>query len=157
MTPVADALAHVWAKSPPRGAGEGEHLAAHTGHVLARLGHWRERYPLLALHCARADLWDIAGWAALLHDVGKTAAGFQRMLRDGPRFDDRHEVLSLVAVGWLDVSDDVRALVAAGVATHHKDLPVVFERYPFGEDARGKLLAELSAGDEQRLRAWLAG
>src|ERR1044071_2055786 len=100
---VSDRLAHVWAKSPSPGAQQGEPLAGHTANVLARLASWRARYPQLPKHTSCPDyLWDIAAWACLLHDVGKVARGFQTMLRDGPRFPHRHEVLSLVAVGWLD-------------------------------------------------------
>ena len=158
MNALTDVLHDVWAKSPRDRQSAGETLAAHTGQVLGRLARWRERYPDLPRHCGRGDLWDLAAWACLLHDVGKIARGFQQMLRGGPPFDDRHEVLSLVAVGWLEVTEGVRGLVAAGVATHHKDLPEVFERYPFeppGE--RSRLLEELDAEGEEGLRGWLSG
>ncbi|MGH9336324.1 MAG: CRISPR-associated endonuclease Cas3'', partial [Vicinamibacteria bacterium] len=155
-----DALVDVWAKSPrTKEETEGETLTAHTAQVLNRLASWRDRYLGLAEHCRRDDLWDLAAWACLLHDAGKIAPGFQRMLRGGPRFGDRHEALSLIAVGWLDVAEDVRALVGAGVATHHKDLSeILLERYPFDPpDGRTRLLSHLTDEEEVRLRAWLDG
>jgi CRISPR-associated endonuclease/helicase Cas3 len=155
---VSDRLAHIWAKSPSSGAKEGEPLAGHTANVLARLASWRARYPELPKHTSCPDqLWDIAAWACVLHDVGKIARGFQVMLRGGPSFPHRHEVLSLVAVGWLDISPDHRELVAAGVATHHRDGPEILHCYPYGENARDELLKELSSEDEQALREWLQG
>src|SRR5579863_2060948 len=118
---MSDALAHVWAKSPKNGATQGELLSAHTGQVLSRLRQWRRRHPQLAEIVGRRDLWDLAAWACMLHDLGKVALGFQGMLRGGALFPHRHEVLSLVPVGWLECSDEERGLIAAGVATHHKD------------------------------------
>ncbi len=152
-----DALAHVWAKSAERGRPAGEALAAHTGHVLESLRRRRERYPELARHCDRADLFDVAAWAVLLHDLGKCAPGFQAMVRGGSRYDHRHEVLSLVVVGRLDVDGATRGLVAAGVGTHHKDASRIRERYPFGSADRDALLDELSPGDEAAWEAWLGG
>ncbi len=156
---MSDVLASVWAKSSRVDGVAGESLAAHTGHVLARLTGWRDRTPGLPELCGRTDLWDIAAWACVLHDVGKIAPGFQAMLRGGPRFVDRHEALSLVAVGWLDLADETCALVAAGVATHHKDLSEILDqRYPVdAPDEVARLLGEMNEEDEQRLRRWLAG
>lgn len=154
---VVDALAHAWAKGPTQPALEGERLSAHTGQVLARLAQRRQRSPTLPTLCGVPRLWDLAAWACLLHDVGKLALGFQAMLRGGPRFPHRHEVLSLVAVGWLELGEHERALVAAGVATHHKDLREIFELYPFEGSARTDLLAELPVDAQRRLRDWLMG
>lgn len=155
---MADILASIWAKSPTSGAGEGERLTAHTANVLARLASWHERYPRSPTHTASPDsLWNSAAWACLLHDVGKVARGFQQMLRGGPVFEHRHEVLSLVAVGWLDLTKSQQELVAAGVATHHYDLPEILERYPYGSEARAKLLGELLVEDWDAIRKWLCG
>jgi CRISPR-associated endonuclease/helicase Cas3 len=152
---MSDALAHIWAKSASTPGEDGELLAKHTGWVLGRLADWRARLPNLARY-SRADIWDLASWACLLHDVGKVARGFQGMVRGGPRFGDRHEVLSLVAVGWLDVSEDKRALVAAGVATHHRDWPDIKISYK-SADERERLIGEMTPGDRDCLRRWLLG
>lgn len=156
---TSDVLAHVWAKSADtrKERVNGEPLSTHVGHVLERLASWRDRTPDLGRHGARADVFDVAAWAVVLHDLGKCARGFQAMLRGGPAFPHRHEVLSLVAVGRLEVDDETRALVAAGVGTHHKDAPVIRERYRFGTTDRTELLDELSPEDDLRWEQWLAG
>lgn len=62
--------------------------------------------------------------AALFHDFGKAASGFQEMLQpDGPRWEFRHEVLSAEIFRNLhDLSDpQVRAAYLA-LLTHHKNL-----------------------------------
>jgi CRISPR-associated endonuclease/helicase Cas3 len=151
---MRDPLGHVWAKSAEV-SGDGESLTAHTATVLARLAGWRTRYPRLPDHTSRSDLWDIAAWACTLHDIGKVAPGFQSMLRGGDRFPDRHEVLSLVVAGWLDVDEVTLGLIAAGIATHHRDLSQIFEMYPPGSAAVAGLLAEF-VGEEAAVREWLS-
>jgi CRISPR-associated endonuclease/helicase Cas3 len=78
------------------------------------------------------------------------------MVKDGPRFGHRHEVLSLVAVGWLDVPEEQRALVAAGVATHHRDWPAIRASYGPAEE-RERLIGEMTSEDRSNLRRWLLG
>ena len=154
---MTDPLGHVWAKSASKGKNKGEPLTGHTANVIARLAGWRARYPDLASHTSRADLWDLAAWACALHDIGKCARGFQEMLRKprGLRFPHRHEVLSLVAVGKLDIDEESRALIAAGVVTHHHDAPAIFEMYLHPAD-REDLLCELSRADEEAWATWLS-
>jgi CRISPR-associated endonuclease/helicase Cas3 len=153
---AADPLHHAWAKSSAEPGKDGETLTAHTANVVARLAAFRDRNPLLAERAGRPDLFQLAGWAAALHDVGKCARGFQAMLRSGPAFPHRHEVLSLVAVGRLDLDREALGLVAAGVATHHKDLPRIQESYATAE-GRDPLLAELDEADEAAWEPWFEG
>jgi CRISPR-associated endonuclease/helicase Cas3 len=148
-------LEHLWAKSPRQDEAVGESLTTHTAEVVSHLTGWKRRHPGLAGFCNRSDLWNFAGWACLLHDLGKAASGFQSTLRGGPVFDHRHEILSLVCVGWLDVDDETCGLLSAAVATHHRDLDEIQTAYPFAGDARSLLLAELSASDENALWEWL--
>ncbi|WP_027719322.1 CRISPR-associated helicase/endonuclease Cas3 [Desulfovirgula thermocuniculi] len=61
--------------------------------------------------------------AALAHDLGKAASGFQRSLTDGWfRWEFRHEVLSAALLLAADMDDDIQALAVAAVLTHHRDL-----------------------------------
>lgn len=159
-----DPLARYWAKSAPKGEekeGEkkkGEKLSAHTAHVLAGLRARCDGCPDLPRIAGRADLFDLAAWAVLLHDLGKCAAGFQAMVRGGPVYPHRHEALSLVAVGWLDVPDETRGLVAAGVGTHHRDAPFVLDTYSTLHAAdRDELLAELTPEMAAAWEEWLSG
>lgn len=61
--------------------------------------------------------------AALAHDLGKAASGFQRSLTDR-RFcwEFRHEVLSAALLLTADMDDSIKTLAAATVLTHHRDL-----------------------------------
>lgn len=154
---AGDALGHVWAKSAAKGRERGESLTTHVAHVLARLARYRERFPGLDALVGAPAVYDLAAWAALLHDLGKCARGFQAMLRGGPSFAHRHEVLSLVAVGRLDLPEEQLSLVAAGVATHHKDASVIRQGYRFGSPDRSALLDELSTEDDAACERWLDG
>jgi CRISPR-associated endonuclease/helicase Cas3 len=62
--------------------------------------------------------------AALFHDFGKAASGFQEMLRpNGPRWDFRHEVLSAeVFLNLHDLSDPQMRAAYLALLTHHKNL-----------------------------------
>ncbi len=154
---MRDVLEHVWAKSPSKDQTEGETLSQHTAEVLGRLAGWRGRNPELGTRLGHPELFDLAAWALVLHDLGKCAKGFQAMLRGGASFSHRHEVLSLVAVGRIDAPDEAVQLLAAAVATHHKDVDCIGELYPFGSGDRDELLAELSEEDELAWGRWVTG
>lgn len=63
-------------------------------------------------------------FAALTHDLGKVAEGFQRSLQDHRyRWEFRHEVLSAVLLLESEFPDEVlRELVVSAVLTHHRNL-----------------------------------
>ncbi|WP_460783024.1 CRISPR-associated helicase Cas3' [Nonomuraea fastidiosa] len=74
---------------------------------------------------AQPRFWSWVETAALLHDAGKVAEGFQRQVRPGgEKWGERHEVLSLayadLLTRHLDPHD--RKMIAAGVAFHHRPL-----------------------------------
>jgi CRISPR-associated endonuclease/helicase Cas3 len=124
----------IWAKSAPVSGGAGQSLTEHTHVVLDRLASLKDRQPRLPSLCGSSHLWHWAALACALHDLGKCAAGFQAMLRSGPRFGERHEVLSLALLPALlgEESDDL-PWVAAGILCHHRDLQELRKRYDRGD------------------------
>ncbi len=122
----------IWAKSSQAQGQAGQSLVAHTCEVLERLARLKARQPQLADNCREPRLWHRAALACALHDLGKCAAGFQKMLRGGPRFEERHEVISLALLPSLLAGDEQADLiwVAAGVVSHHRELSVLRQTYP---------------------------
>lgn len=122
----------IWAKSPAYNAASGETLIEHTKRVLANVTALHERGPGLNRICKMPRFWHRLALAAVLHDIGKCAAGFQTMLRGGPRFPYRHELLSAGFVPWILGQDSERDLpwVAAGILSHHKDISTLERDYP---------------------------
>ncbi|SCK12542.1 CRISPR-associated helicase/endonuclease Cas3 [Streptomyces sp. WMMB 322] len=118
-------LVDVRAKSKP--AHDPERLTAHSLTVRSSSEQIRKRIGIPPALAADTRMWECVRAAALLHDAGKVAAGFQQQLLPGePRWGERHEVLSLAYVdilartaGW---STEERLLVATLVATHHRAL-----------------------------------
>jgi CRISPR-associated endonuclease/helicase Cas3 len=155
--------AHLWAKSPPRAGGEGHPLLAHTLDVCRQAEEfyraYRPRWPI----SDDASLPRILAYAALLHDFGKAHCEFQSMLRGGPRFKLRHEILSLAFLRWLDIPQSEYEWLAAAIATHHKEagaLPLdqytaLPERLLPMSDL-GHLASGLPGSDEAPLRLVLA-
>jgi CRISPR-associated endonuclease/helicase Cas3 len=135
MTPFDD----IWAKSSVRDDEPGQSLIEHTRAVLARLAALRTRQPRLHDLCSHPRLWHWAGVACALHDLGKCARRFQDMLRKGPRFDERHEVLSLALLPSImgeDKAGDL-AWVAAGIVSHHRELTQLRRIYDPGDVTMG--------------------
>ncbi|EFC81107.1 CRISPR-associated helicase/endonuclease Cas3 [Parafrankia sp. EUN1f] len=116
----------ILAKSP-RSRRPGERLTAHSLATLRAAGEIRDRLgaapPVVAEAADLGDrFWILVAWAALLHDAGKIADGFQRMLADGTPWGHRHEVLSLGFLPRLLEDPAERGWVGLAVATHHRAL-----------------------------------
>jgi CRISPR-associated endonuclease/helicase Cas3 len=128
---------HIWAKSPAEDCQRGQSLVAHTEAVLDRLVAVRERQPKLNSLCEHPRLWHWAGLACALHDLGKCAPGFQIMLRGGPRFEERHEVISLALLPVLMAGSSAAdgPWVAAGIVSHHRELSRLRRDYDPGDRA----------------------
>lgn len=104
------------AKSKPKRS-----LKRHTLDVLSVARQYAARWPHLAELAGDARLFDDLALAALLHDLGKAASGFQARLRGEPdegwqRY--RHEILSGAIAALLPDSPSKRDLLLA-VMTHH--------------------------------------
>jgi len=154
-------LDHLWAKSPPPGSCAGQSLAEHTWQVLSRLAELIRLRPHLPQTLGVPRLWHILFWAAWLHDFGKAAQGFQQALRGKVRrWNYRHEVLSLAFVDWAaaGLNGDEQTLLAAAVATHHKDWHELDDyRTPPDEDSDPlpAMLKELDPADIPLLYRWI--
>ncbi len=155
-------LQRIWAKSPDREGEAGQSLTDHTWHTLSRLRELAEMRPDLPALCGQPRLWHLLFWAAFLHDWGKAAHGFQKVLRGkGSRWNYRHEVLSLAFLKWIaqDLDPAESTFLAAAIVTHHKDFADLEPYlYPADEesDPLPEMLADLKREDIEALYEWLA-
>lgn len=155
-------LNDIWAKSAEKGVGgRPESLAQHTWNVLMRLAELARLRPDLPQSLGVPRLWNILFWATFLHDFGKSASGFQSVLRGGPRWPHRHEVLSLAFVDWIAsamTADEQQWLVAA-IVSHHKDASEIQLLYsPPDDPDEDQLIARVAEMDEATLQGiwrWL--
>ncbi len=149
-------LSEIWAKSPQPGTSRGESLTEHTEAVVrvlltvARLREWLPQVP-----------WQVLFRAALIHDFGKIATGFQQVLRGkAKRWPYRHEVLSLAFLPWVDddLTEGERFLLAAAVVTHHRDWPQLEEYldvYDPEDDPLAEMLNQVPEDHAHALWKWL--
>lgn len=122
----------LWAKSARDGEKEGESLLQHTLNVLDAIIALHKRCPQLSDICRMPRLWHRLALAVAIHDLGKAAPWFQDVLREERKASlGRHEVLSLAYVQWLvgDDPHDDAPWIAAAVASHHKDIAEIRQRY----------------------------
>ncbi|WDN51953.1 CRISPR-associated helicase/endonuclease Cas3 [Streptomyces clavuligerus] len=123
--PPRASLNDVRAKSTP--AEDRERLTTHSRTVHAAVGLIEDRIANAGVLADSPAFWSQVRRAALLHDAGKIAEGFQRQVEPrGIPWGERHEVLSLAyadllagAAAW---SEDDLTMVATLVATHHRAL-----------------------------------
>jgi len=113
----------LWAKSIDENIdkdGNGESLFQHSINVANNARKICERLPFPVDE--RAKLAELLKEAGALHDIGKAASGFQKMLRTkGWFWGHRHETLSTALACVLNPNLDETALFA--ILTHHKDIP----------------------------------
>jgi CRISPR-associated endonuclease/helicase Cas3 len=130
-----------------------ETLELHTKSVVERLVGVMRRSPDLSVVAGQANLWHIGFWAAVMHDFGKAASGFQKRLHGGEaKYNHRHEVLSLAFLPWI-ASGEESKLIALSVISHHRDAAYIGQAY---EDSSGaELLKEFQPEAILWLKAWL--
>lgn len=156
-------LAPIRAKSGRADGSKGEGLLGHTAAVVARLADFHRCFPALAEQVETPRLWHWAFWACVLHDFGKAARGFQAQLQVGAKpWGQRHEVLSLAFTEWAlpDDLDGDRPWVAAGIASHHRDIAQVTKLYSGADDPEDddvvRLVADVDDPIVDALATWLA-
>ena len=96
-------------------------LLHHTLDVVTMARQYAERWPHLAKLAENDNLFDDLILAALLHDLGKAASGFQAMLKgeeDESWQGYRHEILSSAVLATLPESRR-RQDVLMAIMTHH--------------------------------------
>jgi CRISPR-associated endonuclease/helicase Cas3 len=124
------------AKSPPTAGSTGVPLKDHLLHVLDAVRSLELRHPGLPEIAQLPGFFSILRLAALFHDLGKAHPDFQTMLRGGPPFPFRHEVLSLAFSCTVPSFTPHHWLcLHTAVLTHHKDLSVIQTRtLPLDDD-----------------------
>jgi CRISPR-associated endonuclease/helicase Cas3 len=150
---------NVWAKSALDGEDRGESLAEHTWNVLARLSDLVHVRHQLTDYLNIPNLWHCLYWACFLHDLGKSARGFQDMVRKGIRWGQRHEVLSLAFLDWIApaLSETECSWILAAIVSHHRDAKYIAEKYDedMDPDPVAGMLAELDETTVRGLWQWL--
>ncbi|MFI7470645.1 CRISPR-associated helicase Cas3' [Nonomuraea sp. NPDC049646] len=166
-------LSQVLAKSASgSGLGRPELLTEHSLAVRDATRTIADRIGSPGVLASYPKFWTWVELAALLHDAGKVAEGFQYQLRPGGQsWGERHEVLSLAYVDLLTRHLDPydRKMIAAGVAFHHRPLtshragdlrsmypPVAAWERKFGRDPAPVLGRPRIQVPAARHRAWLA-
>jgi CRISPR-associated endonuclease/helicase Cas3 len=117
-------MSDLWAKSPDTPGVPPITLFRHSVDVTRQMAEYHRLYqPIWPIPEGPVCLPRVLAYAALVHDFGKVHPGFQAALREnGPRFGNRHEVLSLVFLSGLDIPTNERPWIEAAIALHHKNL-----------------------------------
>jgi len=118
----------VYAKSSPK-----ETLLEHTENCLSVFRDIREMYLEIPEICSCEDFFEHLFYAIFFHDFGKAATGFQDMLNEEIKWNYRHEILSSAFVAFLDYESPFKEGIALGIVTHHKDLSLMQEKFPFSK------------------------
>jgi len=108
-----------------------ETLLEHIENCLSVLDSMREIMPFLADISGNRDFFSHLFYAVALHDLGKSAIGFQQQLIGGKKWNYRHEVLSAGFVsGLASLPEDARKSIGLAILTHHKDINILKKEFP---------------------------
>jgi len=117
-----------------------ETILEHTENALKVFKSIKESYVNVPEICGVADFWEHLFYSIFLHDFGKGATGFQEMLKRGPRWKYRHEILSAGFISSLNYEKLYEDAIGLAIITHHKDINVLRERYNTFPSLNGKKL-----------------
>ncbi len=128
--------------SPP------ETLLEHTENCLRVFLTIRENYPFLPALCGVSQFFEHLFLAVVLHDVGKSATGFQDELQGGKPWGYRHELLSAIFVQHIGLLDDFqKKAITLAIVSHHKGIGELREKFnttsPIGNEVFHTRLKEL--------------
>ncbi|AFN03911.1 CRISPR-associated helicase/endonuclease Cas3 [Pyrococcus furiosus DSM 3638] len=73
------------------------------------------------------EVWTLAFYAIVLHDLGKCALGFQK---NPKKWGYRHEILSTPFIQFLDFKDEHKMLIGLSILTHHRPISEVKNYIP---------------------------
>jgi CRISPR-associated endonuclease/helicase Cas3 len=158
---VDDPLPQVLAKSAQYGRPP-ESLAYHLDATLRAAIEVRDRVGRLVTTetVLGDDFWPAVLLAALVHDAGKVADGFQRMLAGDGGWGHRHEVLSLGFLPGLMPESPLLPWIASAVVTHHRpltdnDRSIQRAYAAMGSEALRAELGPVNPEQVRMLRTWL--
>ena len=128
--------------SPP------ETLLEHTENCLRVFLAIKENYPFLPTLCGVSQFFEHLFLAIVLHDVGKSASGFQDELHGGKPWGYRHELLSAIFVQHIGLLDDFqKKAITLAIVSHHKGISELREKFnttsPIGKEVFHARLKEL--------------
>lgn len=138
---LAPRMEHLKAKSG------GAPLLQHLADVCRQANEFLKAYRPDPSAIGNLNLTRILAYASLMHDFGKIHPGFQAALRkDGPRFNNRHEILSLAFLAWLQVPEEELRWISAAIATHHRAWFDLRNRFTGPVDSEVTYLGKLCRG-----------
>jgi len=104
-----------------------ESLEEHIETALNVYSSIREKFQWIPEICSQPDFWRHLFYAVVLHDLGKSASGFQK----NPRmWGYRHEILSVPFTQFLDLPSAARNSIAMTILTHHKYFDEIIPKLP---------------------------
>src|SRR5579885_1052390 len=123
LSELESQMSHLLAKSSPAADKPAVTLFRHSLDVTWQMAEYCRIYnPQWPVSDDPICLNRVLAYAALIHDFGKIHTGFQAALAGGPKFQNRHEILSLAFIGYLEIPDAEQPWLEAAIGLHHKNL-----------------------------------
>ena len=106
-----------------------ESLKEHTEKACRILQRFMSLYQNAPVYAGDLLFYKKLFWALFLHDFGKGALGFQKCLKERKLWGYRHELLSTIFLNFLPLTKEDKEDIVLWIATHHKDLNELREKY----------------------------